>query len=95
MNITEKIDSVIAKLVDTFNSPGVSADPPDVLPRSPGTGVPGALPPEEDCLALSFFLVSLTDDKWLFNNLSFFSRFSELIFKILKCFTRDVNIIII
>ena len=50
-------------LVVTFNSPGVSADPPDVLPRSPGTGVPGALPPEEDCLALSFFLVSLTDDK--------------------------------
>ena len=74
----------IHAILVTFSSPGVRADPPDVLPRSPGTGVPGALPPDEDCLALSFFLVSLTEDKWLFNNFSFLSRFSELIFKILK-----------
>ena len=47
----------------TFNSTGVRADPLEELPRSPGTGVPGALPPEDDCLVLSFFFVSLTDDK--------------------------------
>ena len=68
----------------TFNSTGVRADPLEVLPRSPGTGVPGALPPDDDCRVLSFFLVSLTDDKWLLNNFSFLSRFSVFIFKILE-----------
>ena len=47
----------------TFSSTGVSAAPVEVLPRSPGTGVPGALPPDDDCLALSFFLFSLTVER--------------------------------
>ena len=68
----------------TFSSIGVSAAPVEVLPRSPGTGVPGALPPDDDCLALSFFLFSLTVDRWLLNSFSFLSRFSEFILRILK-----------